>query len=50
MGLRVGLWQLGGFAFTAVFGTALHFLFDWSGKNTVVGLFSAVNESIWEHM
>ena len=50
MGLRVGLWQLGGFAFTAVFGTALHFLFDWSGKSTVVGLFSAVNESIWEHM
>jgi hypothetical protein len=31
-------------------GTLLHFLFEWSGENRVVGLFSAVNESIWEHM
>lgn len=50
MGISVGLWQLGGFAVTAVLGTLLHFLFEWSGENRVVGLFSAVNESIWEHM
>lgn len=31
-------------------GTLLHFLFDWTGGNAVVALFSAVNESIWEHM
>jgi hypothetical protein len=46
----VALWQMGGFVFTAIFGTLLHFLFEWSGRNVVVGLFSAVNESIWEHM
>lgn len=39
-----------GFLFTSVVGTLLHFLFDWAGQNIVAGLFSAVNESIWEHM
>lgn len=41
---------MGGFAFTAVVGTLLHFLFDWTGGNVVVAIFSAVNESIWEHL
>ena len=43
-------WQTVGFIFTGVVGTLLHFLFDWTGGNGVVALFSAVNESIWEHM
>ena len=43
-------WQMVGFVFTAVVGTFLHFLFDWTGGNVVVALFSAVNESIWEHL
>lgn len=43
-------WQMVGFIFTAVVGTLLHFLFDWSGGNVVAALFSAVNESIWEHL
>ena len=43
-------WQTGGFIFTAVVGTLLHFLFDWTGGSVVAALFSAVNESIWEHM
>lgn len=43
-------WQTMGFIFTGVIGTLLHFLFDWTGGNAVVALFSAVNESIWEHM
>ena len=43
-------WQMVGFIFTAVVGTLLHFLFDWSGGNAVAALFSAVNESIWEHL
>ena len=34
----------------SVMGTLLHFLFDWMGRGIVVGMFSAVNESIWEHM
>lgn len=47
---QIPYWQTVGFLFTAVAGTLLHFLFDWTGGNAVVGLFSAVNESIWEHM
>ena len=43
-------WQIGGFLFTAVMGTFLHFLFDLSGEQVWAALFSAVNESIWEHM
>ncbi len=46
----VVFWQMVGFVFTAIAGILLHFLYDWSGQNFVVGLFSAVNESIWEHM
>ena len=43
------LWQLGGFTFSAVFGTILHFLFDWTGAYALTPI-SAVNESTWEHM
>lgn len=31
-------------------GTLLHFTYQWSGNSPLVGLFSAVNESTWEHM
>ena len=44
------LWQFGGFVFTSAMGTFLHFLYDITGENTLVSLFSAVNESTWEHM
>lgn len=43
-------WQTIGFLFTGIGGTLLHFLYDWTGQNPVVGAFSAVNESLWEHM
>ena len=32
------------------FGTLLHFTYEWSGENFFVGIFSAVNESVWEHL
>ncbi len=38
-----------GLLWTAALGTLLHFTYEWSDENTFVGLFSAVNESIWEH-
>jgi len=38
-----------GFLFTAVIGTLLHFAFEASGGDLLVGVFSPVNESIWEH-
>lgn len=39
-----------GVVFVLITGTLAHFLYDWSGKNPVIGLFTPVNESIWEHM
>ncbi len=39
-----------GIAFTLILGTLLHFTFKWSGNSPVVGMFSAVNESVWEHL
>ena len=46
----IGFWQFIGFIFVSVTGTLLHFLYDWTNQSVVSGLFSAVNESIWEHM
>lgn len=34
----------------SVLGVLLHFTYEWSNQNPVVGLFSAVNESTWEHL
>ena len=46
----LSVWQFSGFLFTAVAGVLLHFLYDWTNQSTLVAPFSAVNESIWEHM
>ena len=50
MDKRLTRLQVAGFVWTSLAGTLLHFLYDISGKNELVALFSAVNESIWEHM
>lgn len=42
--------QILGAVFTAVLGTLLHFTYEWSGNNSLIGIFSAVNESTWEHL
>ena len=34
----------------ATMGFLLHFVYDWSGQNKIVGIFSATNESTWEHL
>jgi len=39
-----------GMVFIALVGTALHFTYDLSGGNLIVAVFSAVNESVWEHL
>ena len=36
--------------FSLILGTLLHFTYEWSGNNLFVGSFSAVNESVWEHL
>jgi len=43
-------WHIFGFFFTALVGTLLHFLYEWSGNSPTAALFSAVNESTWEHL
>ena len=44
------LWQFGGFAFTSLLGTLLHFLYDFTNKSRLSALISGINESTWEHM
>ena len=46
----VPILQMIGFIFTGILGTFLHFLFDLTGGSLWAAFFSAVNESIWEHM
>ena len=46
----LSVWQSMGFVFTGVLGVILHFLYEWTGENSFVAGFSAVNESTWEHM
>lgn len=38
-----------GFIFICVLGTLLHFTYEWSHHKKIVAIFSAVNESTWEH-
>jgi len=42
-------WELVGIAVISVLGSALHFVFGWSGNWAPVGVIAAVNESVWEH-
>lgn len=42
--------ETAGIFFIVFAGAALHFTFEWSGRNPLVGMFSAVNESVWEHL
>jgi hypothetical protein len=43
-------YELVGIVFIVIIGTVLHFTFEFSGDQPVVGVFSAVNESVWEHL
>ena len=43
------LWCFGGFTFSAVLGTALHFVYSFTNLTAFTPI-SAVNESTWEHM
>lgn len=43
-------YAIGGVIFVLVAGTLSHFLYEWSKNSPVIGLFTPVNESVWEHM
>ena len=44
------MYELVGMVFAISIGTLLHFTFEWSGFQPIAGVFSAVNESVWEHL
>lgn len=43
-------YSITGIIFVLMIGTLAHFFYNWSGNNYIVGLFTPVNESVWEHM
>ncbi len=47
---RILFYELAGGVFIIIFGSVLHFTFELSGRQVIVGVFSAVNESVWEHL
>ena len=44
------IWQIVGFFFSVFLGSFLHFAYKLSNNSIIVGTFSAINESTWEHM
>lgn len=47
---KIRNYQIFSIIFTFILGTLLHFTYQWSGENQFVAMFSAVNESVWEHL
>jgi hypothetical protein len=45
-----GMWEFLGTVFTIVAGVAMHFAYELSGENFIVGIFAARNESVFEQM
>ena len=48
--MKIKTWQIITAIICIILGILLHFTYEWSGENTIIGLFSAVNESTWEHL
>lgn len=42
-------WEVAEAVFVACFGTLWHFVYEWSGKDFLLGLIAPVNESVFEH-
>ena len=47
---RLQSYIIAGILFVLAAGTLSHFLYGWTGNNFIIGLFTPVNESVWEHM
>jgi hypothetical protein len=47
---RLLLWEIAGMIVIVFLGSFMHFTYELSGNNPVVGAVSAVNESTWEHL
>lgn len=42
--------QIFSIIFSVILGTILHFTYEWSNENPIIASFSAINESVWEHL
>lgn len=47
---KIKNYQIFSAIFAIILGTLLHFTFEWLGENSIVGAFSSINESTWEHL
>lgn len=47
---KIRNYQIFSVIFTFILGTLLHFTYKLSGENVIVASFSAINESVWEHL
>ena len=43
-------YQIFSVIFTFILGSLLHFTYKLSGENTIIAIFSSINESVWEHL
>jgi hypothetical protein len=47
---KIFTWEAAGAVFIVVLGAVFHYTHEWSGRSDLVAIFSAVNESVWEHL
>ena len=47
---KIRNYQIFSTIFVCILGTLLHFTYELSGENSIIASFSAVNESVWEHL
>jgi hypothetical protein len=43
-------WEIASALFVLLAGSALHFVFEWSGYSRPIAWLAPVNESVWEHL
>ena len=43
-------YELVGFFFTSILGCLLHFVYEWTGENIIAAIFSATDESTFQHL
>lgn len=43
-------WILLGIPILFIIGFFMHYIYEWSGNSSIVGIFAPINESVWEHL
>ena len=47
---KIRSWCIIGFLTIVILGSMLHFVFEWTNRSVLAGIFVPVNESVWEHL